>query len=80
MKKAFIFALLTVFATAFAASEGENSFYAKCGSCHGTALSLNSVKNEQQWTETIKRMKKHGLNISSSETKSVANFLSRRQK
>jgi len=70
-----LLAVLTAFSV-YAAADGSDIFYKKCTGCHGSALSLNNKKNESQWASTIKRMEKHGLSISSSETKAVAKFLS----
>jgi len=69
--------LLIIFsaACAFAASQGEDLFYGKCGSCHGTSLSLGKKKTESQWKDTVKRMEKHGLDISGSDTDKIAKFL-----
>ncbi|WP_022850552.1 c-type cytochrome [Limisalsivibrio acetivorans] len=64
--------------TAFAASNGEETFYKKCSSCHGTSLSLSKDYSKGRWKSVIKRMKGHGLDISRSETDSVAEFLSER--
>jgi cytochrome c5 len=77
MKKTVFIILATVLAAgAYAAQSGSNIFYSKCTSCHGSALSLNKKKSTQQWEDTVRRMTKHGLSISSSETKAVAEFLS----
>jgi len=61
--------------TVYAAKSGEDTFYSKCTRCHGSALSLNKNKSAKQWEETVRRMTKHGLSISSSEIKSVVGFL-----
>jgi len=77
MKKTVLILLSAVLAAvSYAAQSGEDVFYSKCTSCHGSALSLNKKKSVQQWKATIQRMEKHGLSISSSETKAVAEFLS----
>ncbi|PLX65932.1 MAG: hypothetical protein C0603_13230 [Denitrovibrio sp.] len=77
MKKSAITMLfLFVAFIAFAATTGEETFYKKCTSCHGSSLSLKKQKSMKQWSATVKRMKKHGLSISSSESQSVAEFLS----
>jgi len=59
----------------FAAAAGESVFYSKCTGCHGSALALNKKKSQDQWMSTINRMQKHGLKISSDESKAVAEFL-----
>ncbi len=52
-------------------------FYKKCTSCHSGSLSLKQQKKSmEQWMETVKNMKKHGLSISSKDSKAVAEFLS----
>lgn len=76
MKTVITVALFLIVITAFAAKSGEDFFYSKCTKCHGSSLSLNKQKSKQGWIQTIKRMKKHGMSISSSETKSIADFLS----
>lgn len=76
MKKTVLIFLGAMLAlTVYAAENGENVFYSKCTGCHGSALSLNKQKSAQQWESTVRRMKKHGLNISSSETDAVVEFL-----
>lgn len=71
------FTILLIFAAVYAFAEApQDVFYSKCSSCHGSALSLNAKKTENQWADTIKRMKKHGLDISSADAKAVAKFLS----
>lgn len=75
MKISVLFLLLSAFFSAYAASP-QDIFYAKCSSCHGSALSLKAKKTESQWMDTIKRMKKHGLDISGGDAKAVAKFLS----
>jgi cytochrome c5 len=79
-KIVFILAVTFVFAFAHAAKSGEDYFYEKCTSCHGSGLSLNKVKSFQQWQKTIKRMKRHGLSINGSTTKSIAKFLAEKGK
>ncbi|ADD67099.1 quinohemoprotein amine dehydrogenase, 60 kDa subunit [Denitrovibrio acetiphilus DSM 12809] len=76
LKTALVTLAIISAATLYAAAEsGENIFYSKCSGCHSSSLSLNKKKSTAQWQSTIKRMKKHGLSISSAETNAVAAFL-----
>jgi len=77
MNKAAVFILAIFTAVSlYAASGGEKLFYEKCVSCHGSSLSLNKTKSKSQWVQTVKRMKKHGLKVSGSQSKAIAEFLS----
>jgi len=76
IKPVIIILTLALTLTAFAKISGEDKFYEKCTSCHGSALSLNKKKNKAQWEYTIKRMKSHGMSIKKQETKAIAEFLS----
>lgn len=67
--------VLTFSAAVFAAQSGRDVFYDKCLSCHSAALALNKKKSEKQWEATIDRMTGHGLDITSAESKTVAEFL-----
>ena len=70
-----VFTMVTA-AVVFAAESGEDLFYSKCTPCNSSSLSLGKKKDEILWKATIKRMKKHGASISSSDTDAIANFLS----
>jgi len=74
-----IILLLFMFTFMYGTKEtGINLFYSKCSTCHGTKVSLEKVKTEEQWKSTIKRMEKHGLNIKKYETEKIAEFLAER--
>jgi len=73
-----IFTMMTA-AMVFAAQSGEDLFYSRCTPCHSSSLSLGKKKDEILWKSTIKRMKKHGAKISSSDTDAIAEFLSGRK-
>jgi len=76
LKKYFIAVILILaVSTAFAAKSAEEIYYSKCSGCHSSGLALKKKKSAKDWESTIKRMKKHGLSISSSETASIVKFL-----
>jgi len=74
MKILILSMILIISVVAFAATP-EEVFYGKCIRCHSSDISLNKADTKSGWQQTIKRMKRHGLRISSGEANSIASYL-----